>query len=50
MKGKKNIVVDALSRKLATCSLMEISTNWKSHFLVEYFNNKFAYELMDGNI
>ena len=31
VKGNKNIVVDALSRKPAACSLMEISTDWKSH-------------------
>jgi hypothetical protein len=27
VKGKKNIVADALSRRLATCSLMEISAD-----------------------
>ena len=47
VKGKKNIVADALSRRLATCYLMEISTNWKSHLLVEYSKNKFACEVMD---
>jgi hypothetical protein len=50
VKGKKNIVADALSRRPATCSLMEISTNWKSHLLVEYSKNKFACEVMDGQI
>ena len=48
VKGKKNIVVDALLRRLATCSLMEISTDWKSHLLVEYSKNKFTCEVMDG--
>jgi hypothetical protein len=50
VKGKKKIVADSLSRRLATCSLMEISTNWKSHLLVEYSKNKFAFEVMDGKI
>jgi hypothetical protein len=50
VKGKKNIVVDALSRRPATCSLMEISTDWKSHLLVEYSKNKFTCEVMDGRI
>ena len=50
VKGKKNIVVDALLRRPATCSLMEISTDWKSHLLVEYSKNKFACEVMDGQI
>jgi hypothetical protein len=43
-------VTDALSRRPATCSLMEISTDWKSHLLVEYSKNKFACEVMDGKI
>jgi len=47
---KGNIVANALSRRPATCSLMEISADWKSHLLVEYSNNKFACEVMDGKI
>jgi hypothetical protein len=50
VKGKKNIVVDALSRRPATCSLMEISIDWKSHLLVEYSKNRFACGVMDGQI
>jgi hypothetical protein len=50
VKGKKNIVADALSRRPATCSLMEISAYWKSYLLVKYSKNKFACELMDGQI
>jgi hypothetical protein len=50
VKGKKNIVADALSRRPTTCSLMEISTDWKSHLLVEYSKNKFACEVLDGQI
>jgi hypothetical protein len=42
VKGKKNVVVDALSRRPTTCSLMEISTDWKSHLLVEYSKNQFC--------
>jgi hypothetical protein len=50
VKGKKNIVADALSRRPAACSLMEISVDWKSHLLVEYSKNKFNFEVMDGKI
>ena len=50
MKGKNNIVADALSRKPTTHSLMEISADWKSHLLVEYSKNKFACELLDGKV
>ena len=48
VKGKKNVVADALSRRLTTCSLMEISAEWKSHLLVEYSKNKLAWEVLDG--
>jgi hypothetical protein len=50
VKGKKKIVANALSRRLVTCSLMEISADWKSHLLVEYSKNKFACKVMDGKI
>jgi hypothetical protein len=50
VKGNKNIVVDALSRRPAACSLMEISADWKSHLLVEYSKKKFACEVMYGKI
>jgi hypothetical protein len=43
-------MADALSRRPVTCSLMEISVDWKSHLLVEYSKNKFACEVMDGMI
>jgi hypothetical protein len=42
VKGKKNIVANALSRRPATCSLMEISMDWKYHLLMEYSKNEFA--------
>jgi hypothetical protein len=47
VKGKSNVVADALSRKPAI-SLMEISPDWKAHLLVEYSKNKFTCELLDG--
>jgi hypothetical protein len=50
VKGKKNIVADALSRRPVACSLMEISVDWKSHLLLEYSKNKFTCEVMDGQI
>jgi hypothetical protein len=33
-----------------TCSLMEISADWKSHLLVEYSKNKFAFEILEGQV
>ena len=50
VKGKNNVVANALSRRHTTFSLMSISTDWRSHLLVEYSKNKFACELLDGQI
>ena len=50
VKGKKNMVVDSLSRKPATFLMTKISTDWRSILLVEYSKNTFACELMDGII
>ena len=35
-KGKNNVVVDAISRRPTTLSLMSISTDWRSPLLVKY--------------
>jgi hypothetical protein len=48
IKGKRNVVVDALSKRPAGCSMMDICTDWKPHLLVEYSKNKFTCEIMDG--
>lgn len=47
VKGKTNIVVDALSRRPTSLSVMEIAADWKAHLLVEYSKNKFACEILD---
>ncbi|XP_059064715.1 uncharacterized mitochondrial protein AtMg00860-like [Cryptomeria japonica] len=51
VKGKKNVVADALSRRpsvAALCSISEISADWKSQLSVEYSKNQFACEIIDG--
>jgi hypothetical protein len=50
VKGKNNVVANALSRRPSTYSMSEIFIDWKSLLLVEYSKNKFACELMDGQI
>jgi hypothetical protein len=50
VKGKNNVVADALSRMSPTLSLMDISEDWKSLLLVEYSKNKFVYEVLDGQV
>jgi hypothetical protein len=47
---KKNIVVYALYIIPASFSMVEISADWKSILLVEYSNNTFVCELMEGVI
>ena len=47
VKGKNNIVADALSRK-PSFSLMAIAKNWKDMLLVEYAKDKFACDVLDG--
>lgn len=50
VKGKKNVVADALSRKPTLCSLTEILADWKMQLLVEYSKNPFACDLIDGKV
>ena len=47
VKGKNNIVVDALSRR-PSFSLMDIAKNWKDMLLVEYAKDKFACDVLYG--
>jgi hypothetical protein len=50
VKGKNNVVADALSRTPSVYVMTDISVDWKAHLLVEYSKNKFACELMDGQV
>jgi len=49
VKGKNNVVAEVLSM-IPTLSLMEISVEWKALLLVEYSKNKFACEILDGQV
>ena len=48
VKRKNNVVVDTLSRRPATLSLLEISVDWKAHLLVEYLKNMFTCKVLHG--
>jgi hypothetical protein len=50
VKGKNNVVVDALSRRPSFYAMIDISVDWKAHLLVEYSKNRFSCELMDGKV
>jgi hypothetical protein len=50
VKGKKNVVVDTLSRRPGIFSMKDILIDWKSIILAEYSNNTFSCEIMEGII
>jgi hypothetical protein len=50
VKGKRNVMSYALSKRPPGCLMMDICTDWKAHLLVEYSKNKFACEVMDGYV
>ena len=50
VRGKNNVVVDALSRRPAALSLMSLDTDWRAELLVEYSKDCFACEILDGQV
>ena len=40
VKGKHNIVADALSRRPAVLSLMDLTYDWNAQFLAEYSKDR----------
>jgi hypothetical protein len=36
LKGKNNVVANALSRRSSVYAMTDISVDWKAHLLVEY--------------
>jgi len=44
------VVVDALSRRPTSISLMSIASDWKAQLLVEYSKDRFTCEVLDGAI
>ena len=47
VKGKNNIVEDALSRR-PSFSVMDIAKDWKNMLLVEYAKDKFSCDVMES--
>lgn len=50
VKGKNNVLADALSRRPEINALSVVTADWKSLLLVEYSKDSFACDLLDGNI
>jgi hypothetical protein len=48
VKGKNNVVADALSRRSSIYSMTDVSVDWKDHLVMEYAKNQFACQVMDG--
>ena len=50
VKGKNNVVADALLHRPATLSLMSLDIDWRARLLVEYSKDRFACEVLDGQV
>lgn len=50
VKGKNNVVADALSRRPHLNAITAISTDWKTSILTEYANDAFSSDLIEGKI
>lgn len=48
VKGKHNMVDNALSRRPTSLSLMSIAVDWRAQLLVEYSKDRFECEVLDG--
>lgn len=50
VKGKKNVVADALSRRPHVCALVEISGDWRDWIIAEYAGDTWASGIVVGTI
>lgn len=50
VKGKNNVVANALSRKAYFCSMIDISFNWKASIITEYAKNTTVNDILDGEL
>jgi hypothetical protein len=50
VKGKNNVVADALSRRPSIFSMTGVLVDWKDHLVMEYVKDQFACQLLDGQV
>jgi hypothetical protein len=50
VKGKNNVVADALSRRPSIFAMTGVSVDWKDHLVMEYAKYQFACQLLDGQV
>jgi hypothetical protein len=48
LKGKNNVVADALSRRPSIFSMAGVSIDWKDHLVMEYAKDQFTCQQLDG--
>ena len=50
VKGKKNVVVDALSQRPRLCALAEVSGDWRDQIVAKYVGDDWASGIVAGTI
>jgi hypothetical protein len=50
VKGKNNVVADALSRRPSILAIIGVTVDWKDHLVMEYAEDQFACQLLDGQV
>ena len=50
VKGKNNVVADALSRRPSILAITGITVDWKDQLVMEYAEDQFACQLLDGQV
>jgi hypothetical protein len=50
VKGKNNVVANALSRRPSIYAMTGVSVDWKDHLVMEYTKDQFACQLLDGQV
>jgi hypothetical protein len=50
VKGKNNVVADALSRRPSNFAMIGVSVDWKDHLVMEYEKDQFGCHLLDGQV
>jgi hypothetical protein len=50
VKGKNNVVVDALPQRPSIYAMTNVYVDWKDHLVMEYAKDQFACQLMDWQV
>lgn len=50
INGKRNVVVDALSRRPHLCSISILSAHWKERMQADYAKNALANSIVNGSL